>query len=234
MRQHQNHTPNQRLNLLPSTFSCRPDEFSGLDQAEINVENAQKALTFIDETKQTSALPALIVFLGANVETRKKTIKLIRQALTSQDHLKIFDAVQAIKKWLECNQISEGQNSFPRNLVQAVLKALFRAPNLGLSTLIECAQSLVQSDQFSASEIDELIEMLEDLLGILDYSQIKLDDPKGIDAPMARLQCMVLSKILLQKGSEYPVLHSWVNLQSSDPLPEIRNVSLEKLCKEPV
>ena len=33
-----------------------------LDQAEINAENAQKVLTFIDETGQTSALPALIVF----------------------------------------------------------------------------------------------------------------------------------------------------------------------------
>ena len=176
--------------------------------------------------------PRLLFFLGANAETQEKTIRHIRQALTSQDHLKIFDAVQAIKKWLECNQNSEGQNDLPRDLAHAILKALFRAPNLGLSTLIECARLLVQRDKFSDGDIDELIEVLEDLLGILNYSQIELDDPKGIDAPMARLQCMVLSKILLQKGFERPVLHSWINLQSSDPLPEIRNVSLEKLCKE--
>ena len=203
-----------------------------LEKTEINIENAQKVLTLIDETKLTSALPALIVFLGVSDEIEDEIIKYTRLALTSQDHVEIYYGVQTIKKWLENNQNRKTEKIIPRNIISGVLKALFRAPNLGLSTLIECAQLLTQYDQFTVDDIDELVELLEDLLVILDYFKIEPSDPKGIGAPMARLQCMVLSKILLNKGHKFSVLNEWITSQSNDPLPEIRLANLDEMVRE--
>lgn len=205
-----------------------------LEQVEINAENATKVLTLIDEQCLTSALPALIAFLDINSEVDEKIIRRIRQAVTSRDHNEIFDGLLAITKLLERGQNNKNEETISRSIVSGVLKALFRAPELGLSSLIECAQWLAKYGQFNSDDISEVVELLEDLFRILDYSKIELSEARGIGAPMARLQCMVLSKILLESGWEYPILREWVNIQLEDPLPEIRNANMNELIRKKV
>ncbi|MEP1331057.1 MAG: hypothetical protein ABJK43_00010 [Lentilitoribacter sp.] len=202
-----------------------------MNRASVTTDNAEKVMTLIKKAGLTTAIPALIPFLGLDDDMDQKIIKRIRHAITSQDHAEIVDGVLAITKWLEAGRDKTDNTIIPRSVVSGVLKALFRAPELGLSSLLECAQSLLQYGQFNTDEISELVELLEDLFALLDYTKIEAGDPRGIGTPMARLQCMVLSRILLDSGCDYPIFDKWISSQPQDPLPEIRNATLNKLAK---
>lgn len=177
-------------------------------------------------------MPALIRFIDVNPEIQQEIIRRIRQAITSQDHVVINYGAQCIYKFLDENEEIGHERKIPKNIVSGILKSLFRTPNLGLSTLLDCAKLLASRDQFDTDEIGELAELLDDLSVVLNYSNIAPGDPRGIGAPMARLKCIALSKTLLDKGFKHPILSLWSSAQSGDPLPEIRHANFKNLATE--
>lgn len=195
-----------------------------LNKKLITKNNALNVIDLIDQAELTTALPALVYFVD-NQKVLPEIVRQLRRAITSPDHHVIADGTEAVVRWLGLIDAGTVKEKLPQKLIAGVLKALFRTPDIGLSSLLHCARTLVEHNCLDSESITELAELLDELHNFLDYSNIAADQPRAIGTPWARVECIKLSDTLKLKGRKEKALTEWLEMAEHDPLPEVRNVT---------
>lgn len=194
------------------------------------VENAEAALTFLDDTKLPEALSALPVFYGLNADIDRRIENVFRRTLSLGDRHKTPAAVDALARWLHLSETDRAL-PLPDVLRDRTLQALERGQVGGLTHLVYLARRLVEAGRCGDHELDLIVEVLDELRGATEYGspdgEADIESDRVVSLPLVRAECVRLARALEGKGVASEPVRAWRDLAIHDPLPEVRNAARE-------
>jgi hypothetical protein len=201
---------------------------AALAQHDRTVERAEAVLTFLNETDLPEALSALPVFYGLNADVDGQITKVFRRALMTGDHRATAAAVDALDRWLRLSETDRASPP-PDVLRDWALRALERGRIGGLVSLIYLARRLIETGRCGDTELDQIVEVLDELRAATDYGppdgDADVESDRAVSLPLIRAECVRLAMVLEKKGVTTESVRVWHDLAARDPLPEVRDAA---------
>ncbi|NLH80291.1 MAG: hypothetical protein GX458_05540, partial [Phyllobacteriaceae bacterium] len=199
-----------------------------LGRHDRTVGRAEAALTFLEETDLPEVLSALPVFYGLSDDIDRRIESAFRRPLAIGDRRATRAAVDALDRWLHLsatNQVSPP----PDVLRDRVLRALEGGRTGGLSRLVYLARRLIEAGRCGSSEIDRIVEVLDELCEETGYGppigDADTDSGRAVSLPVIRAECVRLARALEGEGVTAAPVMAWCDLAACDPLPEVRDAA---------
>jgi len=199
-----------------------------LSRRDRTVERAEAALTFLDETDLPEALSALPVFYGLREDIDLRIENAFRRPLAIGDRRATPAAVDALNRWLYLSEVDQAL-PLPDVLRDRALRTLERGRTGGLVHIIHLARRLVEAGRCGSSELDRIVEVLDELREETDYGppvgDADIESDRVVSLPLVRAECVRLARALDGKGVATAPVIAWRDLAVRDPLPEVREAA---------
>lgn len=125
--------------------------------------------------------------------------------------------VEAILSWID-----HVKASMPATVVERLLFALEARRWSGLGSVLICLRRLIDAGLLSNEQISRLDSPLGDLIGETTYQAIEPTSIEAVTASLVRRGCVRLADSMSRVGAAGPKARCWLELASTDPLPEVR------------
>lgn len=186
-----------------------------------NFERFEKLSQFCREVEEsTSAIPALVYFVGLNESAANSVEKILRKSLQCRDPREVSYAAIAMQKWMG---LSEADNSTQLNrLISKLIEIIESGRTVGLQQLLWIAGELFNKQRLTVEQVSILMDAIPDVFFATDYATIDPISPEAINASSIKEACVKLASSLSSQHPEVPSLTRLLEKARLDALPEVR------------
>ena len=192
-----------------------------ISPADLTGNRARALLELISQAQVHTAIAALPYFALADSDIEEDISQRVRRAVAGPRFDEVASGASAIETWAELDKTRQ-QERLPRQLVGQIISAIETRREIGLHTLLHCAQKLLELGRLTSSDIAVVCQALGDLLVETAYDGIDPDSRAAVSVSLIRANCVRLARELHNCGSSESIVLTWLDAPANDPLPEVR------------
>jgi hypothetical protein len=172
----------------------------------------------ISDVPVPSAMQTLPVILSLKPDLEERVTKVIRRAMMGGSIDYVSSAAHALERWISHR---EGNIPLPRSLVEQLILAVSARQEIGLVSLLWCANRLLRAAKLTSADKAALADALADLHVETQYDRVE-SQLLQISLSVIRAECVRLANQLAADGIKSDGITAWLDSYKFDPLPEVR------------
>jgi hypothetical protein len=192
-----------------------------LSAAERTDQRARDLMAFVTRTRSWTGLGALPLFWASAEAARNDIISIIRRGLIGLESQHVGNAALAISSWAK---LTRGGTvpELPRSLVEQLILTVEAFREIGLSSMLDAARTLLKEDFLREEDIERLLQTLSIIRSEYRYENVEFDTMRAVSVSLVRAECVKLADALKGRVADDGTLQGWNEEAQSDPLPEVR------------
>jgi len=188
-------------------------------------QRARDLIAFVARTRSWTSLEALPLFLPSAPEAKDEITSTVRLGLIGSENQHVGSAALAICVWAKL--VRDGTVvEFPRLLIDQLVATIETCREVGLSAMLDAARTLLRERFLLDGDIERLTQTLAMIRSEFRYENVDYDSMRAVSVSLVRAECMKLALALKDRLGDQEILQAWIDEARTDPLPEVRFVSV--------
>jgi hypothetical protein len=188
---------------------------------DLTGSRARALLELISQAQVHTAIAALPYFAVADSDIEQDISERVRRAVAGPRFDEVASGASAVETWAELDKTRQ-QERLSKQLTGQIISAIETRREIGLHTLLHCAQKLLELGRLTSTDVAGVYQALADLLVSTAYDGIDPESQAAVSVSLIRASCVRLARALQRHGSSESAVLVWLDAAKKDPLPEVR------------